>query len=94
MKVDADENLEAEYPSLLAACEAALDSPAPPSSFQAQNVPPDVQLDLERDMACVKLLRQVLPLLDCSAAPTAADRTDGQSVLPWTHLAASKSGAN
>jgi WD40 repeat protein len=86
MKVDADENLEAEYPSLLAACEAALDSPAPPSSFQAQNVPPDVQLDLERDMACVKLLRQVLPLLDCSAAPTAADRTDGQSVLPWTHL--------
>jgi hypothetical protein len=86
MKADGAENLEAEYPALLAACEAALNSPELASSFQAENVPPNVQLDLERDMAYVKLLRQALPLLDCSASSAAAGMTDGQAVPPWTNL--------
>src|SRR5690348_6395956 len=86
MKADESERLEPEYPVLLAACEAALDSSDPASSFRDEDVPKEVRLDLERDMACVKLLRQMFPYPDPSASSTAARQTDCQSVLPWSNL--------
>jgi WD40 repeat protein len=86
MKVDETETLEPDYPALLAACEAALDSSDPASSVRDENVPEAMRLDLERDLACVKLLRQAFPYADASASPTAEHSTDCQSVLPWSNL--------
>ena len=86
MKADESERLGPDYPALLAACEAALGSPDPASSFRNEDVPEEVRLDLERDLACVKLLRQMFPYPDPSAPSTAARRTDCHSVLPWSNL--------
>jgi hypothetical protein len=78
MKTDEPETLKPEYPALLAACEAALD-PSAASSSQDEDVPEEMRLDLERDLACVKLLRQAF-------ADTDASGTDCKSVLPWSSL--------
>lgn len=86
MKADESERLEPEYTALLAACEAALESSDSTCSFREEDVPPEVRPELERDLACVKLLRRVLPYPDASASSMTAGRRDCQSVLPWSHL--------
>jgi WD40 repeat protein/serine/threonine protein kinase len=86
MKADEAEALGPDYAALLAAREAALDSSAQDSSLQEENVPPEVWLDLERDMACVKLLRQAFPPGDVSASSALPPGTQASSVLPWNTL--------
>jgi len=86
MKADEPETLERDYAALLAAREAELDSAAPGSSLQTENVSPEVWLDLEQDMACVKLLRQAFSPGDDTASSTTAPSTQGSSALPWSNL--------
>jgi hypothetical protein len=52
---------EESYISLLAAGEQALAAGITLSIADAEELPPEVQGDLKRDLACVELLRQVLP---------------------------------
>jgi WD40 repeat protein len=86
------------YTAWLAACEAALDSSDTTASFREEDLPEGVRRDLERDMACVKLLRQAFVDRDPSPSSTgphgtegesvlpAARGTEGESVLPWKNL--------
>ena len=82
MKTDEPEKFEPDYPALLAACEAALDSLDPASSLRDEDVAEEVRLELQRDLACVKLLRQAFPNPDASGSSTAPSGTDCQSVPP------------
>src|SRR5262249_3004605 len=69
------ETSEAQYSALLAACRAPPAVGGAPPLSHHQNLPPDVRRDLEQDLACVELLRRVLP---GQAAPSAE--------LPWAFL--------
>src|SRR5262249_37570433 len=53
-------SIDERYLSLLVAGEQAL---GPESTFELSEVPSDLQEDLKRDLACVDLLREVLPAL-------------------------------
>jgi WD40 repeat protein/serine/threonine protein kinase len=86
MNADEAETLESKYAALLAAREAALDSSASGSSLQEEHVPPEVWLDLERDMACVKLLRQAFPPGHVSVSSKPAPGRQGSTALPWSKL--------
>src|SRR5262245_43181841 len=72
------ETSEEQYSALLAACEAALAVGGAPPLSHPHDLPADVRRELEQDLACVELLRQVLP---GRAAPTAPS-----AEMPWTSL--------
>src|SRR5262249_20813390 len=77
------EAVEERYASLLAACEEAA---AAGSTLDHVGVPAELQEDLERDLACAGLLRQVLPLAAADGSPTSATGVGGSPQLPWTSL--------
>jgi eukaryotic-like serine/threonine-protein kinase len=63
---------EEQYSALLAAWEAALSAGSTLSTLpvtRGPDLPPEVRRDLERDLACVELLRQVLPARGPGALP-------------------------
>src|SRR6516164_2254874 len=80
---------EMQYTSLLEACAAALESGEKTSGPKGADVPAELREDLERDLACVELLREVLPNSKSTLSLDAADavaRGKPSCDLPWTNL--------
>lgn len=67
--------VEERYVSLLAAGEQAL---AHGSTLEFSEAPTDVQEDLKRDLACVGLLRQLMPAVSASTDETLPPGEDAQ----------------
>jgi WD40 repeat protein len=80
---------EDDYAALLAAADEALTTSSELSLPSAGSLPPDVRRELERDLACIELLRRALPrrvdpghdTLDQPHPPA-----DAGAELPWSHL--------
>jgi serine/threonine protein kinase len=80
------EPLEESYVSLLAAGEQAL-AAGGTLSIAEEELPLEIQIDLKQDLACVELLRQVLPRFRADGSgPTAPPPGESPSDLPWTSL--------
>lgn len=80
------ESLEESYVSLLAAGEQALAAGITLSIADSDDLPPEVQCDLKQDLACVELLRQVLPRHRPDGSGPETPLGGGPSELPWTSL--------
>jgi WD40 repeat protein/serine/threonine protein kinase len=81
--------LDDQFTALLAMCDEALAAGASPSfAWRADSVTP-LRPRLERGMACLQLLRSLLPPTDSADAPSTAPQrasSDGAGELPWTNL--------
>src|SRR5438067_11303418 len=74
MNAEPDESADEQFESLLAACDAALAAPDAAPDPGSAAVPPELRERLERDLACVRRLRQRRPP-GRAAQPTTVDTT-------------------
>jgi serine/threonine-protein kinase len=98
MSTNQPEPVEEQFNSLLANLEEARRAGATPPRASAANLPPELQQELERDLACADLLHQVLqPLgpdpgpdprktVDFTGEPSPAAGPELSPDLPWPSL--------